>query len=348
MKNILEQMQERQFEDIHFHYDRETGLKSIIAIHNTQRGPALGGCRFFPYASEEEGLADVMNLAQAMTYKAALAGLPLGGGKSIIFGDAKKEKNEKLLEAFASFVESLGGNYITSVDSGTSPTDMNVYLRKTKHVAGYTSEFGGAGDPSPVTALGVFEGIKACAKHEFGTDDLSGRVIAVQGTGNVGATLCKMLKNAGASLIIADSDESKVKALAAETGAKVVGVDQILTEKCDILAPCAMGNVINDSNISKIQCKIVAGGANNPLASIEIGEKLHKMGILYAPDFAINAGGLIHVAHEIEGYNREKAEKKTRDIYFTIEKIMARSEKENLATAVVARKMAKEILEQSK
>lgn len=348
MKNILEQMQERQFEDIHFRYDRNTGLKSIIAIHNTQRGPALGGCRFYPYANEEAGIADVMNLAQAMTYKAALAGLPLGGGKSIIFGDPKKEKNEKLLEAFGSFVESLGGRYITSVDSGTSPTDMNVFLRKTKRVAGYTPEFGGAGDPSPMTAQGVFEGIRACAKHVFGTDDLSGRIVAVQGTGNVGYSLCKMLKNAGASLIIADRDEAKVKSLASETGAKIVGVDQILTEQCDILAPCAMGAVIHDANIGKLQCKVVAGAANNPLSSIEIGEQLHKKGILYAPDFAINAGGLIHVAHEIEGYVHEKAEKKTKDIYFTIEKIMARSEKENLATAVVARKMAKEILDQSK
>lgn len=348
MKNILEQMQERKFEDIHFHYDNETGLKSIIAIHNTQRGPALGGCRFYPYANEVAALEDVMNLAQAMTYKAALAGLPLGGGKSIIIGDPKTEKNEKKLEAFAKFVESLGGNYITSVDSGTTPTDMNVYLRHTKHVAGYTPEFGGAGDPSPVTALGVFEGIKACAKHEFGTDDLSGRVVAIQGTGNVGASLAKMLRAAGASLIIADREEEKAKALATELGAKLVGTDQILEEKCDILAPCAMGNVINESNLNKIKCKVVAGGANNPLASVEIGEKLHQMGILYAPDFAINAGGLIHVAHEIEGYNREKAEKKTRDIYFTIEKIMARSEKENLATAVIARKMAKEILDASK
>lgn len=347
MKNILDQMQERQFEDIHFRYDRKTGLKSIIAIHNTQRGPALGGCRFYPYASEEEGLADVMNLAQAMTYKAALAGLPLGGGKSIIFGDPKKEKNEKLLESFAEFVESLGGRYITSVDSGTSPLDMNVYLRKTKNVCGYTPEFGGAGDPSPVTALGVFEGIKACAKHVFGTDNLSGRTIAVQGTGNVGASLCKMLKNAGASLIIADRDETKAKALATETGAKLVSTDQILLEKCDILAPNAMGGVINEGNINKISCKVIAGGANNPLASIEIGEKLHQMGIVYAPDFAINAGGLIHVAHEIEGYNREKAEKKTRDIYFTIEKILDRSKNENLATAVIARKMAKEILDSS-
>lgn len=348
MKNILEQMQERQFEDIHFHYDRETGLKSIIAIHNTQRGPALGGCRFYPYASEEDGLTDVMNLAQSMTYKAALAGLPLGGGKSIIFGDPKTAKNEKTLEAFAKFVESLGGNYITSVDSGTTPKDLDIFLRHTKHVTGYTPEFGGAGDPSPVTALGVFEGIRACAKHAYGSDDLAGRTVAIQGTGNVGASLAKMLKNAGASLILADRDEAKVAALASELGAKLSTTDRILEEKCDILAPCAMGNVINETNLNKLHCKVVAGGANNPLGSVEIGEKLHQMGIMYAPDFVINAGGLIHVAQELEGYDRAKAEKKTKDIYFTIEKILARAKQENLATAVIARKMAKEILETSK
>ena len=347
MKNILEQMQERQFEYIHFHYDHATGLKSIIAIHNTKRGPALGGCRFYPYATEEDGIADVMNLAQSMTYKAALAGLPLGGGKSIIFGDPKTEKTEKKLEAFAKFVQNLGGRYITSVDSGTTPHDLDIFLRHTKHVTGFTPEFGGAGDPSPVTALGVFEGIKACAKHAVGSDNLTGKSIAIQGVGNVGESLAVMLKEAGATLVLADRDEAKAKTLASKLGAKLVSTTQILEEKCDIFAPCAMGGVINDSNLSKLHCKVIAGAANNPLSSVEVGEKLHQMGIMYAPDFAINAGGLIHVAQELEGYDRAKAEKKTRDIYFTIEKILARAKKENTATAVIARKMAKEILENS-
>lgn len=347
MKNILEQMQERRFEEIHFHYDDQTGLKSIIAIHNTKRGPALGGCRFYPYASEEDGLKDVMNLAQAMTYKAALAGLALGGGKSIIFGDPKKEKNEAILEAFAQFVDRLGGQYITSVDSGTTPHDLDIFLRRTKHVTGFTPEFGGAGDPSPVTALGVFEGIRACAKYVFGTDDLKGRTIAIQGVGNVGESLAHMLKNAGAVLTLSDRDEAKAQALASSLNAKYVTADKILEESCDILAPCAMGGVVHDGNISKLNCKVIAGAANNPLASMEVAEKLHQMGIVYAPDFAINAGGLIHVAQELKGYDPMKVEKKTKEIYSTIEKIITRAKKENTATAMIARKMAKEILDNS-
>jgi leucine dehydrogenase len=347
MKNILEQMQERKFENVHFHYDEKTGLKSIIAIHNTKRGPALGGCRFYPYASEEDGLKDVMNLAQAMTYKAAMANLPLGGGKSIIFGDPKKEKNEPIMEAFGKFVQSLGGRYITSVDSGTTPHDLDVILRKTKHVTGFTPEFGGAGDPSPMTALGVFEGIRACAQHVYGSNSLQGKTIAVQGVGNVGESLAVMLKEAGATLILADRDEAKTKTLGATLGAKVVSSDQILEQKCDILAPCAMGGVIHEGNINKLDCKIVAGASNNPLSSMDIAEKLHQMGIVYAPDFVINAGGLIHVAQELEGYDRAKTEKKTKDIYFTIEKILDRAKRENVASAMVARKLAKEIIENS-
>lgn len=347
MKNILEQMQERKFEEIHFHYDQKTGLKSIIAIHSTKRGPALGGCRFYPYMSEEDGLKDVMNLAQAMTNKAALAGLPLGGGKSIIFGDPKTEKNEALMESFGQFVDRLGGQYITSVDSGTTPEDLNVILRQTKNVTGFTPEFGGAGDPSPMTALGVFEGIRACIHHVFGTDEWKGKKIAIQGVGNVGHTLSKMLKDAGASIVITDRDENKAKKLASELGSEYVSPEQILEQKCDVLAPCAMGGVIDDKTIEKLHCKIVAGAANNPLSSMEVAEKLHVKGIVYAPDFAINAGGLIHVAQELKGYDPIKTEKKTREIYTTILKIVERAKKENVASAIVARRMAKEIIDNS-
>lgn len=347
MKNILEQMQERKFEEIHFHYDQKTGLKSIIAIHNTKRGPALGGCRFYPYISEEDGVKDVMNLAQAMTNKAALAGLPLGGGKSIIFGDPKVEKTEALLESFGQFVDRLGGQYITSVDSGTTPEDLDIILRHTKHVTGFTPEFGGAGDPSPMTALGVYEGIRACIKHVFGSDDFKGKKIAIQGVGNVGHTLAKMLKDSGAVIVITDRDEAKAKKLASEIGAEYVSTTEILEQKCDVLAPCAMGGVIDDKSIEKLNCKIVAGAANNPLSSMEVAEKLHAKGIVYAPDFAINAGGLIHVAQELKGYDPIKTEKKTREIYTTITKIIERAKKENEATAIVARRMAKEILDNS-
>jgi leucine dehydrogenase len=282
-----------------------------------------------------------------MTYKAALAGLPLGGGKSIIFGDPKTMKNEAFLESFASFVESLGGRYITSVDSGTTPHDLDIFSRRTKHVTGCTPEFGGAGDPSPMTAIGVFEGVRASVKHVFGTDDLKGRTVAIQGVGNVGESLATMLTQAGSTVSLTDRDETKAKALATKIGAKFVSPDKILEEKCDVLAPCALGGVINDNTIGKLNCKIVAGAANNPLSSIEIGEKLHQMGIPYAPDFAINAGGLIHVAQELKGYDPIVTEKKTREIYNTITNIFDRSKKENIPTAVIARKLAKEILENS-
>ena len=347
MRNLLELMQEQKFENVHYNYDVKSGLKSIIAIHNTKRGPALGGCRFYPYASEADGLKDVTNLAQAMTYKAALAGLPLGGGKSIIFGDPKTTKNDAILEAFAQFVDRLGGNYITSVDSGTTPTDLNVMLRHTKHVTGYTQEYGGAGDPSPMTALGVFEGIRASLQHVFGSTNMSGKTIAIQGTGNVGASLAHMLHKEGATLILADREETKAKALASELNAKYVSADEIIEITCDVLAPCAMGGVIHETNVHSIKCKMVAGAANNPLSSMDVAEKLHQRGIPYAPDFAINAGGLIHVAQELKGYDPIKTQQKTKEIYFTIEKILERSKKENTATALIARKMAREILEQS-
>lgn len=343
--NILQNMVEREFENIHYCYDSKTGLRSIIAIHNTKRGPALGGCRFYPYANEEEGLKDVMNLAHAMTFKASLADLPLGGGKSIIFGDASKEKTKEKMEAFGRFVESLGGRYITSVDSGTSPEDLNILLSQTKHVTGMTPDHGGSGDPSPSTALGTFMGIQACAQKAFGSTDLTGKTITVQGVGNVGKILAKYLLEAGAKLIIADFDAAKAQHFQAQyPQVQVISHMEIVTTACDIFAPCAMGGVINDQNVDKMQCKIVAGGANNPLSSMDIAHQLHTKKIIYAPDFAINAGGLIHVAGELEGFNPESVEKKTRNIFHTISNILDRSEKENQSPAIIARTMAKEAI----
>jgi leucine dehydrogenase len=342
--NILSSMQERAFENIHFCYDQETGLRSIIAIHNTKRGPALGGCRFYPYATEEAGLADVMNLAHAMTFKASLADLPLGGGKSIIFGNSKTDKTTEKLEAFGRFVESLGGNYITSVDSGTTPQDLNVFLTQTKYVTGMTTDHGGSGDPSPTTALGTFVGLQAAAAFAFGSDDLNGKSVAIQGVGNVGHALGKHLLEAGAHLIIADYDQSKADAFAKEYSVRVVSHEEILTVPCDILAPCALGGVVNDTSINTLACKVIAGAANNPLSSMKIAHRLHELGIVYAPDFAINAGGLIHVADELEGFDAARVEKRTMRIYQTIENILIRSKEENISPAVIARTMAKEAL----
>ncbi|MCB1198567.1 MAG: Glu/Leu/Phe/Val dehydrogenase [Deltaproteobacteria bacterium] len=342
---ILEKMSERNFENIHFRFDEKTGLRSIIAIHSTKGGPALGGCRFYPYPDEATGLNDVMNLAHAMSYKAALAGLPLGGGKSIIFGDAKTSKTQEKLEAFAEFVESLGGRYITSVDSGTSPEDLNVFLTKTKHVTGMTVDHGGSGDPSPTTALGTFVGIQAAAEIAFGSSDISGKTITIQGVGNVGKILGKHLIEAGAKLIIADYDAAKAAEFKDQfPEVAVVDHTKIVATPADIFAPCAMGGVINTDTINTLQCEVVAGAANNPLASMDIANALHAKGIVYAPDFAINAGGLIHVADELEGFDPARVEKNTRRIFDTIKNILTRANNENVSPAKIARDMAREAI----
>ncbi|MCB0271979.1 MAG: Glu/Leu/Phe/Val dehydrogenase [Bdellovibrionales bacterium] len=343
--SMLEKMIEREFENVHYRYDKKTGLRSIIAIHNTKRGPSLGGCRFYPYPNEEAGLKDVMNLAFAMTFKASLADLALGGGKSIIFGNPKTEKTRDKLEVFGEFVASLNGRYITSVDSGTTPEDLNVFKTKTDHVVGMTQDFGGSGDPSPTTALGTFVGIQACAEVVYGSTDLNGKTVTVQGVGNVGKVLVKYLLEAGSKVIIADYDQNKAQSFKAEyPDVEVVTHEEILFTKADIFAPCAMGGVINPDTIETLQCTIVAGAANNPLASMEIANRLHEKGITYAPDFAINAGGLIHVADELQGFDAKRVDDKTRKIFQTIQSILTRSKKENISPAKIARDMAKEAI----
>lgn len=342
---VLDKMVEREFENIHYHYDKQSGLRCIIAIHNTKRGPSLGGCRFYPYVNEEAGLKDVMNLAHAMTFKASIADLPLGGGKSIIFGDPKTEKTKDKLEAFGKFVESLGGRYITSVDSGITSNDLNIYTQHTKHVVGMTPDHGGSGDPSPTTALGTFMGIQACAQFRYGSKDLSNKTVTVQGVGNVGKVLAKLLIEAGAKVIIADFDAAKAQHFQSEfPDVEVVGHEEILFTKADIFAPCAMGGVINTDTIETLQCDIVAGGANNPLGSMEIADRLFEKGVVYAPDFAINAGGLIHVADELQGFDATRVETKTRKIFDTISNILTRAQDEGVSPARIARQMAKEAI----
>ena len=320
-------------EQIAYFCDPHSGLKGIVAIHNTILGPALGGCRMWKYASEEEALVDVLRLSKGMTYKAAIAGLNLGGGKAVIIGDSKKEKSEDLFRSFGRFVEGLGGRYITAEDVGTSMKDMGHVRMETNYVTGITKTLGGSGDPSPVTAYGVYVGIKAAVKQKLGKNSLDGLKISVQGLGHVGTSLCEYLYNDGVQLFVTDIHQDAVQNVVKSFGAKEVGVDEIYSLDVDIYAPCALGATVNDKTLSKLKCSIIAGAANNVLKTPEIhGFELMKQGILYAPDYAINAGGLINVSNELEGYNRERAFSQAEGIYDTLMGIFKRSEKDGIPT----------------
>jgi leucine dehydrogenase len=332
-------------ESIFFGHDVKSGLRTIIAIHSTKLGPSLGGCRIFAYPDEESALTDVVRLSKAMTYKASLAGLKLGGGKSVIIANPETDKTPELLLAYARCVDRLGGAYITAEDAGTSPQDMDIIRKHTRYVTGASRAFGGAGDPSPVTALGVFEGIKACVAHVFGSTSLEGKTIAIQGVGHVGYPLAKYLKDSGAHLVVSDKNTSNVERARTELGARAVGLDEIFAVPCDVFSPCAMGGAINEKTISQIKAKIIAGAANNQLASDEMGEQLMTKGVVYAPDFAINAGGLIHVAQELDGYDREKVETKVKNIFHTIEEILKQSAGEKVSSARIAVRLAQQRLQ---
>ena len=292
-------MEKDDFEEIVFFQDRETGLKAIVAIHNTLLGPALGGTRFWPYETELDALKDVMRLAKAMTMKASAAGLNLGGGKAVIIGDPR-QKSEALLRAYGRFIQSLGGRYITAEDVGTTLEDIRIVAEETKFVTGVKL------DPSPFTAYGVFHGIKACLEHVFGDGSLDGVRVAIQGLGKVGGELTRLLVKAGAEVVATDIDLEKVENFKNELGIEVVEPREIFSVKCDVFSPCALGGVINDATVKRLACKIVAGGANNQLESDELGVVLAKRGILYAPDYVINAGGLIAVGREYEGITDER------------------------------------------
>jgi leucine dehydrogenase len=339
---IFEKLAEYRYEQLVFCHDKSTGLRAIIAIHNTTLGPALGGCRMHPYASEEEAITDALRLARGMTYKAAASGLNLGGGKSVIVGEPDEDKSEALFRSLGRYVETLGGRYITAEDVGTSIEDMENIRLETSHVVGVDVTHGGSGDPSPFTALGVKQGILACVDEVFGTPSLEGRMIAVQGLGHVGYELCKLLHAEGARLVVTDLNPSVVEESAREFGAKPVEPDEILSIPCDVLAPCALGAVINDDSLPKLRCSIVAGSANNVLAESRHGESLFERGILYAPDYVINAGGLINVADELEGYNRQRATKRVMRIQDSVRRIIAISKRDGVPTNVAADTMALE------
>ncbi|APG66377.1 leucine dehydrogenase [Tenacibaculum todarodis] len=320
-------------EQIVFCNDEDTGLKAIIGIHNTVLGPALGGTRMWQYNSEWDALNDVLRLSRGMTYKAAITGLNLGGGKAVIIGDAKTQKNDKLMRRFGEFVHSLSGKYITAEDMGMETSDMDVIREVTPHVTGVSESLGGAGNPSPVTAYGVYMGMKAAAKYKFGTENLDGKKVLVQGVGHVGETLVKHITDEGAQVIINDINEARLEELSKKYGANVVLGNDIYGLDVDIYAPCAMGATINDATINQIKAKVIAGAANNQLADeLKHGRLLKEKGIAYAPDFLINAGGIINVYAELEGYGRDEINKKTENIYNTTLEIFNLSEKENITT----------------
>ncbi|OSQ37162.1 Glu/Leu/Phe/Val dehydrogenase dimerization domain-containing protein [Thalassospira mesophila] len=331
-------------EQVVFASDPETGLKAIIAVHNTNLGPSLGGCRMWPYASEQEAIHDVLRLSRGMTYKSALVNLPLGGGKSVIIGNPRSHKTPSLFHAVGRAIERLNGRYIVAEDVGTSPTDMQEIARHTRHVGGINDgkDAKRTGDPSPFTAYGVFIGLKEAVKFKQGSDDLTGMRVAVQGLGNVGFHLCAMLHNAGAELIVADINPAAVERATTELGATAVSIDEILSVNADILAPCALGGVINDTSIAQIKAGIIAGAANNQLEADRHGEMLREMGVLYAPDYVINAGGVVEVHYCREGRPVAETNRHIESIGATVREIFERAARDNKSTGFVADRLAEE------
>lgn len=329
-------------EQVVFCNNKDVGLKAIIAIHNTALGPALGGTRMWNYKTEDDALVDVLRLSKGMTYKAAAAGLNLGGGKAVIIGDPKTQKTEGLFRAFGSFVNSLNGRYITAEDVGTTVREMEYVFMETPWVTGIPKAFGGSGDPSPYTAHGVLMGIKASVKEKLGADSLKGVRIAVQGLGNVGFHLVEYLAKEQAVVTIADIDTEKVKKVTTQFGLKSVSPDEIVAVDCDVFSPCALGAVINDTSIRQIKAKVVCGGANNQLAEARHGDQLREMGILYAPDYVTNAGGLMNVFVELEGYSPDRALDKTVQVYDNLMKVFQIAKRDSIGTHTAADRLAEE------
>lgn len=321
----------------------ESGLKAIIAIHNTTLGPALGGTRMWNYKNEQEAIRDVLRLSRGMTYKAAISGLNLGGGKAVIIGDPHKDKSESLFRAFGRFVDGLGGRYITAEDVGINEKDMEWVYSETKYVTGIPKELGGSGDPSPVTAYGVYMGMKACAKKAYGSDSLKGKKVAIQGAGHVASFLAENLAKEGAIIYVSDIYGDKADLVAKNTGATVVAPDDIYSVNMDIFSPCALGGIINDDTLNQLKCDIIAGGANNVLDDEDHhGQMLLDKGLIYAPDYVINAGGLINVASELEGYNSSRAHDRASRIYDTILNILNFSEENKMPTHVASNILAED------
>lgn len=344
--SLFPKLTANDYEQIVFCQDKSTGLKAIIAIHNTTLGPGLGGTRMYNYKNEADAINDVLRLSRGMTYKAAISGLNLGGAKAVIIGDARKHKSEPFMRKFGRFVENLNGKYITAEDIGTTTKDMEYIKMETDYVAGLPEIMGGGGDPSPVTAHGVHLGMKACAKEVYGSDNLHGKKILVEGIGKVGSNLVHLLDEEGAEIYVADVNEDALKNMASEYKVKVVSLQERFNLDIDIYSPCALGATLNDENIPNLKCAIVSGAANNQLANEEIhGQMLLERGILYAPDFLINAGGLINVYTELNGYNRAIALSHADTIYEVTRSIIHTAKEEGIPTYAAANKMAEQRIE---
>jgi leucine dehydrogenase len=347
MVDIFQDLHNMGHEQVCFFQDKESGLKAIVGIHSTTLGPALGGCRMWNYHSDADALRDVLRLSRGMTYKAAVAGLKLGGGKAVILGDSRKHKTEALLKAFGRCIDQLQGRYITAEDVGMTVKDIDVIRTETEYAVGGSNE-GGSGDPSVMTAFGVFQGMKASAKAAGLGEDLNGMRVVVQGVGNVGYHLCSYLSAAGAKLIVTDIYEEQVDRVVEEFGAEVVANEDVYKTECEIFAPCALGAIINARTIPLLRCKVIAGCANNQLEVDQDGYELVRRGITYAPDYAINAGGLINVAAELDGYNKELVLGKVSQIQTTMTNIFALSEKEGVPPHVAADRLAEQRLKEKR
>ncbi|WP_111683675.1 Glu/Leu/Phe/Val family dehydrogenase [Winogradskyella tangerina] len=336
-------------EQIVFCNDKDTGLKAIIGIHNTVLGPALGGTRMWNYENEWAALNDVLRLSRGMTYKSAITGLNLGGGKAVIIGDAKTQKTPELMRRFGEFVHSLSGRYITAEDVGMATADMDTVREVTPYVTGISQNKGGAGNPSPITAYGVFMGMKAAAKFKFGSDVLEDKKVFVQGIGNVGEALVEHLSNEGAKVTIADISQERLEEVSSKYGVNIYNGSDIYSEAMDIYAPCALGATINDETIHKLQAKIIAGAANNQLAEEnKHGRLLQERGIVYAPDFLINAGGIINVYAELENYDRQEIMRKTENIYNTTLEILENAQANAITTHEAAFSIARDRIDTRK
>lgn len=337
---LLEYMKNGGYEQVVTCFEPSTNLRAFIVIHDTTLGPACGGVRVWPHKTEEIGLMDVLRLAKAMTYKSAVAGLPLGGGKALILADPNEEKDEQLLRAFGQYVDTLGGRYLATEDVGMTPLDLEYIAKETDYVVGLPESLGGSGDTSPLTGLGVYLGMKACAKSVWNSDNLEGRTVAMQGFGKVGKFTAEHLIAEGVNLVVTDINEN-VLAEARNMGAKTTTLEEIYDVKCDIFSPCALGGVLNSDTIPRLNCAIVAGGANNQLLASKNGEELSKAGILYAPDYVINAGGIINASCELDGvYRKEQAEHMAQGIYDTTSNVINISKKDQIPTHVAADKLA--------
>lgn len=334
-------MEKYDYEQLVFCHDKTSGLKAVICIHDTTLGPALGGTRLWDYEKEEDAVLDALRLGRGMTYKAAAAGLNLGGGKTVIMGNPEM-KSEEFWRAFGRYVQSLNGRYITAEDVNTTTDDMDYVAMETDHVTGLS---GTSGDPSPVTAYGTYMGMKACAKEAWGDDSLEGKTVTVQGVGHVGYYVCKHVHEEGGKLIVTDIDQEKIDRVVEEFGAEVVDPDEIYGVDCDIYCPCALGATVNDETIPQFKCRVIAGAANNVLKEERHGDILDEKGILYAPDYVINGGGLINVYHELIGYDKEAALKDVKKIYGRILKIIEISKRDNIPTYKAADIMAEERIE---